>query len=518
MIPVLSVADLRAADAQTIAREPIASIDLMERAATRFTERVIHHHRAHRFGDPTTVRYVVVVGMGNNGGDGLVVARLLHHSGIPLRVVRVLHSPEPSADNRVNYQLLKGTGVDVAEITAAEGGVEIHDNEVVIDAIFGTGLNKPLTGLAASAVERINASSRPVIALDIPSGLFAEDNATNDPKHIVRATLTITFEVPKLAFLLAENAAFVGDWEVVPIGLDPHFLRECPVSHQLVQRDDGMGLLRPKPRFAHKGTFGHALIVAGGSGHYGAAVLATRAALRSGAGLVTAHVPRGCVPVVHAAAPEAMCSVDMAEQGVTHLPALAGYSSVGIGPGLGVSDDTSSVVKRLIQDAQAALVIDADGLNVLAENPTWLAFLPPSTILTPHPKEFDRLVGATSRTGYERLESARQFAIKNKCIVVLKGAWTATCAPSGNVYFNPTGNPGMAKGGSGDVLTGLLSGILAQGYSPLHAAILGAYLHGSAGDIAARTLGMDGMKAGDIIEALPMAWQDLRRGSEEPVQ
>ncbi len=518
MKPVLSAAELRAADARTIDREPIASIDLMERAAMRFTERVIHHHRAHRFGDPSAMRYVVIVGMGNNGGDGLVVARLLHQHGIPVRVIRLVHRPEPSADHATNYQRLAATGVHATDITTEVDAIRIGDNEVVIDALFGTGLDRPLVGMVADAVQRINASSRPVIALDLPSGLFAEDNATNDPKHIIRATLTVTFEVPKLAFFFAENAPFVGHWEVVPIGLDPEFLRKPSVVHQLVEGEDAVALLRPRPRFAHKGTFGHALVIAGGSGHHGAAVLATRAALRSGSGLVTAHVPGACVPIIHTAASEAMCSADASDGSVTHLPALTGYSSIGIGPGIGVGTETSLVIKRVIQDTSAPLVIDADALNILAENPTWQAFLPPDTILTPHPKEFDRLVGVTSRTGYERLDRARQFAAKNKCIVVLKGAWTAMCSPSGKVYFNPTGNPGMAKGGSGDVLTGLLTGLLAQGYSPLPAAILGVYLHGSSGDIAADTIGMDGMKAGDIIEALPKAWQELRGASEKPVQ
>ncbi|MEO8589778.1 MAG: NAD(P)H-hydrate dehydratase [Flavobacteriales bacterium] len=258
--------------------------------------------------------------------------------------------------------------------------------------------------------------------------------------------------------------------------------------------------------------------MAGGGGHAGAAVLATRSALRSGAGLVTAHVPGGCVSIVQIGAPEAMCSADPSENALTTLPKLDGYSAIGIGPGLGVNGDTALVVKRIIQDTSGPLVIDADALNIIAENATWMAFLSPATILTPHPKEFDRLVGRSVASGFERVEMAREMALKNRCVVVLKGAWTAICDPTGQVFFNPTGNPGMAKGGSGDVLTGLLTGLLAQGYAPLRAAVLGVYLHGLAGDIAARDIGMDAMTAGDLIAALPKAWQELRGASEQAVQ
>ncbi|HMC96298.1 MAG TPA: NAD(P)H-hydrate dehydratase [Flavobacteriales bacterium] len=446
------------------------------------------------------------------------MARLLKQQGIGVRVARVRHRAEPSAENVHNQLRAVEVGVHIDEIDARCDNVQVLENEIIIDSIVGTGLNSPLIGPMADVVRWINGSGRPVVALDVPSGLFTEDNRANDPKHIVKATLTITFEEPKLAFFLAENADHVGDWEVVPIGLDRPFLEDQRTIHRLIERSDVIGFLRPRARFAHKGTFGHALVVAGGSGHAGAAVLATRAALRSGAGLVTTHVPGTCEPIVQVLAPEAMCSADPSDEAVTTLPKVGNFSAIGIGPGLGMAPDTALVIKRLLQDRPAPLVIDADALNILAQEPTWLAFLPPGTILTPHPKEFDRLAGRSLGSGYERLELAREMALKNRCVVVLKGAWTAICDPLGQVFFNPTGDPGMAKGGSGDALTGLLTGLLAQGYPPLPAALLGVYLHGLAGDIAAHGLGMDGMTVGDLIEALPRAWQALRDPSEQAFQ
>jgi len=518
MLPVLSAEQVRAADAYTIGKEPIAAIDMMERAATRCTERLLILHNAGRFGEPGRITYLIVAGMGNNGGDGLVVARLLHQAGIPLRVMRVMHKTEASPEHAANYRRAMEAGIGVADMISSGDEFHVLDTDVIIDALFGTGLNAPLTGLPAHVVAWINASGRPIVSIDMPSGLLPEDNRANDPKHIIRARHTISFQVPKLAFFFAENAPYVGDLELVPIGLDPQFLHDEPVIHRVVERHDVIALLRPRPRFAHKGTFGHALLVAGGKGHTGAAVLATRAALRSGAGLITAHVPAASVIVVQISAPEAICSEDPSGTAITTLPDLAGFSAIGIGPGLGINDGTPLVVKRLLQDAPSALVIDADAVNILAENPTWLAFLPIGTILTPHPKEFDRLVGKKIGSGFERLELAREMALKNKCTIVLKGAWTAVCDPAGQVFFNPTGNPGMAKGGSGDVLTGLLTGLLAQGYASVQAAVLGVYLHGLAGDLAAQRVGIDAMTAGDLIEALPLAWRDLRGSSEQAVQ
>lgn len=508
MLPVLDAEGVRSADARTLAAQGITSWQLMERAAEACTRSLLQRTTREQ-------AFVVVCGMGNNGGDGLGIARLLHAAGRTVRAVRVRHKEQPSEDNAANYDRLLRAGVPCSEIDSI-GSLQFHDNELIVDAILGIGSSKVSTGLVRETIALMNRSGRPVVSVDLPTGLWPGDNAGNDPQGIVRAGLVLTLGTPKLALLLPENAPFVGHWDLLPIGLDEAFLAQAPATHRWLEQADVAALLRPRPRTGHKGNFGHALVVAGGTGHLGAAVLATRAALRSGCGLVTVHVPAGGDAVLHAAAPEAMCSVDP-DPVVSNLPRPGRYSAVGIGPGLGTDPDTAQLLKRMLQDAATPLVLDADALNILAENRTWTGFLPGSTVLTPHPKEFDRLYGSPSTSGYERLERAREMAAKWNVVLVLKGAPTAICAPDGRVFFNATGNVGMAKGGSGDVLTGLLTGLLAQGYGPLHAAVLGVHLHGLAGDLLAGSLGMDGMKAGDLVEQLPGAWRVLRSASEQPL-
>lgn len=518
MLPILNAEQVRASDAHAIASEPISSLDLMERAADRCAQRIIELLRQGAWGAPNETSFLVIAGMGNNGGDGLVVARLLHGAGYPVRVVRCEYRQQVSADNAANLDRLLVQGVQFTAIQESAEMVDIQPTDVIIDALFGTGLNEEVPPLVASLIQQVRRSARPVVAIDLPSGLFAEDNAGQDRARIMRASLTLTMEFPKLALLLPENEVFVGAWELIPIGLDHEHAATVGSSYTMFLEQDASLMLRPRPQFGHKGTFGHALIFAGSRGRVGAAVLATRAALRSGTGLVTAHVPLGALEILQVSCPEAMCSTWSTSEHLDSLPALSSASAIGIGPGLGSDPDTALALKRLIQECALPLVFDADALNILAENRTWFAFLPPGAILTPHPKEFDRLEGSPATTGYQRLQRAREMARKQGVIVVLKGAWTAVCAPSGEVFFNSTGNPGMAKGGSGDALTGLLTGLLAQGYAPLQAALFGVYLHGLAGDLAALHKGMDGMHAGDIIEALPEAWKQLRNAGFEEAE
>jgi NAD(P)H-hydrate epimerase len=510
MLPILNAAQMRAADAYTIANEPIPSLDLMERAATRCTVHMLRHvarwHKDPLFRTP----FLVVVGMGNNGGDGLVMARLLHQRGQPVRVVRVRHREHASPDHATNLKRCSEVGVPVQDVGEVGGFPAIGSQEVIVDAVFGTGLSKALNGIAVEAVRWINNSGRPVFAIDLPSGLFADGNATGTAASMVRATITLTFGTPKPALLLPDQAAYVGHWEVVPIGLHTGFIAGLAVRQNIVERQDVVALLPPRPWTGHKGLFGHALLVAGGSGHMGAAVLATRAALRSGCGLVTTRVPGRGEQVLQTAVPEAMCDIDPGMDHITGLPQLDRYQAIGIGPGLGSHADTALVIKQLIQQTQVPVVFDADALNLLSANPTWLSFLPAGSVLTPHPKEFDRLVGSPSSSSAERSQRAIELARRTQCVVVLKGAPTAVYSPDGSIHFNSTGNPGMAKGGSGDVLTGLLTGLLAQGMSSWSAAVVGVHLHGLAGDIAAAKHGMDAMTSGDLADHLANAWQDLR--------
>lgn len=505
MKKILSTEQIREADAFSIQHEPIASIDLMERAARACADRILELRI------DQGRRFRVFCGMGNNGGDGLAIARMLLEAGCAVSAVVIHHQDRPSTDHAANRQRLSALGAEVLDLGSASVPPAIDRRDVVIDALLGSGLSRPVDGILMRTMEVINASGAQVIAIDVPSGLNA-DGIIGPGTVAIRAARTLSFELPKPAFFFAENAPYVGHWEVLPIGLDAAFIGTRPSNHQLLEDKDASDMLRQRDRFAHKGDFGHALLIAGGKGKMGAAVLAAKACLRSGAGLCTVHLPASGVPIMQAAAPEAMCSAGEDPDLLNGLPGLAPFNAMGIGPGIGTDVRTAAMMKLLIQEIRVPLVIDADALNILALNKTWLGFLPPGTILTPHPKEFDRLAGS-SPNSIVRLERARENAVKWKVVIVLKGAHTAICDPNGQVTFNPTGNPGMARGGSGDVLTGLLAGLLAQGYPPLDAGRLGAYLHGLAGDLAAADLGMDGMTAIDLVEHLPVAWRRLRDGA-----
>lgn len=506
MIPILTAEQIRKADAYSIANEPISSIDLMERAAQACTDRLTR-----LFPLATQPAFVVLCGPGNNGGDGMAIARLLFGAGHAVRVIACPGERPFSPDAAANRARLTKLALEVVELQVGSPLSGIRENEVVVDALFGTGLDRPLTGWNKDLVVALNSLPNVVVSVDMPSGLFAEDNSANDTKAIVQADVVLTFEVPKLALLLPENAPYVREWERLPIGLDSAFIHGSGSKDLLVEADDVHQLMPDRPRAGHKGTFGHALIAAGSSGKCGAAILAAHACARSGVGLITAQLPLDLQPAMHVALPEVMALVDVFDKRASGL-GPHGFSAIGIGPGIGTDDDASRMLKRIVQDAPAPLVLDADALNILSENRTWLAFLPKGSILTPHPKEFDRLTD-TSATGFERLAKARSFAVRFGIVLVLKGAHTAVCSPDGTVYFNPTGNPGMAKGGSGDALTGIITGLRAQGLEPTSAAVLGVYAHGLAGDLAAKELGMDGMLPSDLIAHLPLAWSGIRASS-----
>lgn len=489
---------IRGIDAYTIKHEPVSSIDLMERAAKKCFERIKNLVK------PQT-KIMVFCGPGNNGGDGLAIARMLAGTGQQVVVYLLGLSDENSQDFRINLKRLEKSGKSkIEKLQAKESLPEIPQDALVIDALFGTGLNRPLEGFAAEVVQHINQSEAKVVSIDMPSGMLTNDNGSNNPKNIIRANRTLTFQFPKLAFLLPECEVFVGHWEVLDIGLHIDAIRGINTRYHLTEAQDIRSYYRPRSKFSHKGNYGHALLLAGSSGKSGAAVLAAGAALRSGAGLLTAHMPSSLLPILQTALPEAMCRADSDAHIITSPGDLQAFNAIAFGPGTGTDAQTGNTLKLLIQNSVFPLVIDADGLNILAQNPTWLAFLPKGSILTPHPKEFERIAGK-SADGFQKLETARELAIKYGINWVLKGAHTAVVGPDGQIYFNSTGNPGMATGGSGDVLTGIILGWLAQGYPPLQAALIGVYLHGLAGDMAASRMGMEGMIAGDILFHLPKA-------------
>lgn len=505
---IFSSAQIREADAYTIANEPIKSIDLMERAASGCYDWIINKF-------DKSFSYKIFCGVGNNGGDGLVIARKLFESGFDVEVYIARFSEKCSDDFTINYERLKKlNGIKYSEITGTIFNLPlINSKQIFIDAIFGSGLSHPVTGFTAGIIKKINQSRATVISIDIPSGLFCDDNSSNTRENIVKAAYTLTFELPKLSFLFPENAENVGDWQIIPIGLDKKFISEVSVKNYFISKKTAGRILKPRKKFSHKGTYGHALLLCGSYGKMGAAVLASKACLRSGAGLTTVHIPKCGFEIVQTANPEAMASIDESEQFITTLPKLEKFNAIGIGPGIGIEKQTQNAVKLLIQNSSVPMVIDADAINKIAENKTWLSFVPKHSIFTPHPKEFERLCGKSSND-FERMQKQIDFAKKFNCYIILKGAHTCIACPDGEAFFNSTGNPGMATGGTGDVLTGFLTGLLAQKYSSKEACVLGVYLHGLAGDFAAEKKGFEALIASDIIESFGNAYLYLRRNSE----
>ncbi|MFM8913133.1 MAG: NAD(P)H-hydrate dehydratase, partial [Flammeovirgaceae bacterium] len=451
-------------DRYTIEHEPIASIDLMERASRAFFDWFCL-----KFLPPQKI--AVVCGTGNNGGDGLAIARMLAEVGYNINVFSIKGEMPESPDFQGNHARLDSR-ISKTEIRQASE-LDIAGFDVLIDAIFGSGLSRPASGLYAEVIKKINASSAMVIAVDIPSGLMMDVHSGGE---IVEADYTVSFQMPKLAFLMPENEKYVGEWATVDIKLGSSFIKQIETKYFLVDRRSAAKILKPRKRFSHKGNYGHALLLAGSHGKMGAAVLAARGALRAGVGLLTVATPRCGYSILQTAVPEAMVETDSSELHLSKLPVL-NHQSVAIGPGIGKHPETVALLTELLKLFDRPIVFDADALNILAANQNLLEFIPAGSILTPHPKEFERLVGAWQHD-FERLEKQQRLAQQLGSVVVLKGAFTTVAAPNGQVFFNSTGNPGMATGGSGDVLTGILAGLLAQGYEPVQAAILGVFLHG----------------------------------------
>ena len=493
-------------DAYTIEHEPIADIDLMERAAGKlFAWITAHFDRNHRV--------MVFTGPGNNGGDSLALARMLAQEGYEVADYFLRFTDNISKSCRTNLERLQKIGkVPVTMVKTEEELPEIPADVLVIDGIFGSGLTRPLRGLPEKAVARINASGAVVIAIDVPSGLFGEDNTDNDPTKILKARYTLTFQFPKLAFFFPENEDFAGEWVVLDIGLHPDIIASTPTPYYYLTEEEVGRMIRPRRKFSHKGTYGHAMLISGSYGRMGAAVLASRACLRSGVGLLTVHVPRLGNDIMQTAVPEAMLDDDPSDILFSDVPDLTGYSAVGAGPALGTRSNPQKALHGLITGARVPLVLDADAINMLALHPEWYEELPEGTVLTPHPKEFERLAGPAVN-GYDRVHKAMDFAVKYKVIVVLKGAHTAIATPEGEVWFNMTGNPGMATAGSGDVLTGIILSLLAQRYPPTKAAMAGVFLHGLAGDLARDEKGEEALIASDIIDHLGKAFLRVKNSS-----
>jgi ADP-dependent NAD(P)H-hydrate dehydratase / NAD(P)H-hydrate epimerase len=494
---------IKAIDKYTIDYEPIASVDLMERAAGQLFIWI-----KERFG--ISEHFVIFAGPGNNGGDGLALARLLYENGYPVKVHYIKFTETNSADWELNLTRLENvTNVTINVLTSTEQFPVISSGEIIIDAIFGSGLTRPVDGFPGEIIRLINQTDSIKISIDIPSGLFGEDNTINSFENVVKADYTLSFQFPKLSFMFAENAPYLGEWFILPIGLDKNAVRRISSPYIFLEDSDVRPLIRKRNKFDHKGNFGHGLLVSGSFGKMGAAVLATKAAMRSGIGLLTCHVPSCGSVIIQSSVPEAMIIADHSENFVSEIGNTDTFSAVAIGPGFGTDQFSQKALFRLLTECKKPMVLDADALNILSLNKEWISLIPSNSVLTPHPKEFERLAGK-SLNGFEQLEKQIKFSQNHKCILVVKGAHTTISTPDGEVFFNSTGNPGMATAGSGDALAGIILSLLAQGYLPARAAVLGVYLHGTAGDIAALESSFESIIASDIINCIGKAFNKIR--------
>ena len=501
---IFTAAQIHELDNYTITHEPIKSIDLMERAAKTIPRAIMDE-----WTDRTPM--VIFAGPGNNGGDALAVARLLAEENYKVSVYLFNIHNKLSDDCAANKQRLidsKRVG-HFTEVTLNFDPPELTEDMVVIDGLFGSGLNKPLIGGFASLVKYINQCPAKVVSIDIPSGLMCEDNTYNIHSNIIRADLTLTLQQKKLSMMMADCQKYIGRLRVLDIRLSKEYIDKTEANCRILEEQDVRRLLMPRDDFAHKGAMGNALIIAGSYGMAGAAVLATRACLRSGVGKVTVHTPRRNYLVMQTAVPEAVMQMDHEETYFSESVDSTDFDALGIGPGLGLVENTAIALIGQIRRTSCPIVADADALNILANHQAWMQQLPSGIIMTPHPKEFDRMAGSTSNNDYERLIRAQQMAEHIKGYIILKGHHSALCMPDGHIVFNATGNSGMATAGSGDVLTGILTALLARGYDKGTACQLGMYLHGLAGDLAAKEVGKESLVASDIIQFLPKAFLKL---------
>ena len=487
-------------DRFTMEHEPITSLELMERASRVWCECFLEKF-------PSVSSVAVLAGCGNNGGDGFAIARMLKAQGVEVAVWQLKTGNRISPDCEANMYRWKEVGGEVSAVCLPED-LNIKEDAVVIDAIFGSGLNRKITGVVAEVIRRLNTLKNTVVAVDIPSGLLGENNAGNDRSAIVQADYTFTFQFPKLAFFLPENACYVGEWSVLDIGLHPAATEAVSTDWYYTTAEVVAALLPLPGKFDHKGVNGRGLLIAGSYGMMGGAVLAARAAVCSGIGLLHCHLPQRGGDIMQEAVPEAVLDVDDSPCCFSGEQGTREYDAIAVGPALGRAPETVSALKELLLRRRQRMIIDADALNILAENPELLDCLHPECLLTPHIKEFERLAGK-SANDFDRLNKLSIFAHRYKVYLVLKGAYSVVATPDGQLHFNMSGNPGMAKGGAGDVLTGVLLALAAKGIEMRDVARIGVFAHGLTGDLLAREYGYRGISAGQLAEQMGKAWKIL---------
>ncbi|MDF0708625.1 NAD(P)H-hydrate dehydratase [Flagellimonas okinawensis] len=502
---IFSADQIYQADKSTIKKEGITSDELMERAATQLFDWMHSRLRG------TQVTVQLFCGIGNNGGDGLVLARKLNEHGYSIKVHVVNYSDKRSDDFLLNLERLKDGKVWPNFINEESDLPDISPNDIVVDAIFGIGLNRSPDEWVGNLINHINASQAFTLSVDVPSGLPL-DRVPWEPSFVVRASYVLTFQLPKLVFFLPQTGVYVNQWEMLDIGLDRDYLNRTQTHFELIGRPEVLPLYRPRLKFSHKGTYGHSLIVGGSYGKIGAVQLACNSCLTVGSGLVTAFLPKCGYDAMQTAVPEVMVLTGSRDRNISGIEVPFEPTVVGIGIGIGQDDDTVSAFGAFLKRMGTPMVIDADGLNILSHKPDMLKDVPEMSVLTPHPKELERLIGKWS-SDFEKLEKAKTFAAKYNVVIVIKGAHTITIY-NGKGYVNTTGNPGMATAGSGDVLMGMITGLMAQGYSSVDAAIFGVYLHGLAGDLGVSTTGYEALRASTIIDHIGKAYAELFRQPE----
>lgn len=496
------------ADKFTIKKQNISSDELMERAAIQL------FNWLHLRMQGAQVKIHLFCGIGNNGGDGLALARHLQEHGYNIEVYVVNYSKKRSKDFLINLERLKDRKIWPNFLEKGSDLPEIAPEEIIVDAIFGIGLNRAPDDWVVQLFEHLHTSKAFILSVDIPSGLFTD--AVPEEGKTVKSNYTLSFQVPKLVFFLPQTGIYTEQWEVLDIGLDVEFLMNVEVDFELIGKNEVLPIYMPREKYSHKGTYGHSLIIGGSYGKMGAVQLAAKSCLKSGSGLVTAFVPKcGYLPL-QTNIPEAMVLTDKDENQLTDIQFNIQPSVIGIGIGMGKVKASVEALEKLLGIVEIPMVLDADALNILSENKALLEKLPAKSVLTPHPKELERLLGAW-KDDFDKLEKAKAFSKKHDCVVVIKGANTITIYQDKG-YVNSTGNPGMATGGTGDVLTGLITGLMAQGYQSLEAAIFGVYLHGRAGDMMLNNTGYQSLLASDVINGIGPAYMDLFKVEESQTQ
>ncbi|MBO9570684.1 MAG: NAD(P)H-hydrate dehydratase [Chitinophagaceae bacterium] len=493
---IFNTTQIRAWDEYTIQHEPISSVDLMERAAEACCSWIMNNG----FGGK---EYSIFCAKGNNGGDGLAIARILSEEDYKVSVYILEFGNKGTDDFQVNLARLHETSASIKFISSEEHIPQIDNNQLIIDALLGSGLNRTPEGLTAAIITSINASDNKVIAIDIPSGLFIDRATESD--IIIKADHTLSFQSNKLAFMMQESQEFTGRIHILDIRLHKNYLQLTPSDNNIITEEIISGFIRPRKKYSHKGDYGYGGLIAGSKGMMGAAVLSAKAFMRSGGGKLSCHIPSSGYEIMQISVPEAMSKQEEGDEYILSVSSLDKYDTLGIGPGLGQHQSHKELLLRIFNTYRKPVVIDADALNIISENKELLDKVPAHSVLTPHPKEFERLFGK-AQNDFQRMELALQNAAKYNIIIVVKGPDTFIATPDGKGYFNSTGNPGMATAGAGDVLTGVITGLLAQELSPEQATIAGVYLHGSAGDIAALQKSEQSMIASDIIDNLGNAF------------